>query len=109
VVSAVRKRIEVPLLARDNSASPAGIRPPQPTTVSSVPSASARTSIPSRCNAPIITRVSSLSSAPCKYEVPPAKAAQISARLVILFDPGGRMVPTRGPHGRISSCSRVTW
>jgi hypothetical protein len=45
----------------------------------------------------IITRVSSLSKAPVSVEDPEAKAAQINARLVMLFDPGGETVARNGP------------
>ena len=48
------------------------------------------TAIPSSPSAAIITRVSSLSSAPRSVDAPSASAAHTSARLVMLFDPGGR-------------------
>src|SRR5690348_15846677 len=44
----------------------------------------------------IITRVSSLSRAPKSVEVPSASAAQTRARLVMLFEPGGRIRPRIG-------------
>jgi hypothetical protein len=41
--------------------------------------------------------VSSLASAPVSIVMPSASAAQIIARLVILFEPGGRIEPRMGP------------
>jgi hypothetical protein len=41
--------------------------------------------------------VSSLSRAPRNVDVPSAKAAQTNARLVMLFDPGGRTRARSGP------------
>jgi hypothetical protein len=43
-----------------------------------------------------MTRVSSLASAPVSVLVPSASAAQTRARLVMLFEPGGRMRPVTG-------------
>ena len=40
----------------------------------------------------IITRVSSLSNAPLSSDWPSARAAHTKARLVMLLEPGGRMV-----------------
>jgi hypothetical protein len=53
--------------------------------------------IPNRRSAAIITCVSSLSNAPLSVDVPSASAAQTRARLVMLFEPGGRTVPCTGP------------
>jgi len=55
------------------------------------------------CRSPsIITRVSSLARAPVKSDGPSARAAQTIARLVMLFEPGGRILARSGPLGRIS-------
>ena len=54
-----------------------------------------------------MNRVSSLLSTPCSVEVPSAKAAHMSARLVILFDPGGRSEAASGPRGEIVICSAL--
>jgi hypothetical protein len=43
-----------------------------------------------------MTSVSSLESAPLSREGPSAKAAQTSARLVRLLDPGGWMLASKG-------------
>ena len=43
-----------------------------------------------------MTRVSWLSSTPVSRLVPSASAAQTRARLVMLFDPGGRAEPVTG-------------
>ena len=67
---------------------------------------SCSTLTPSRRSASIITRVSSLSSTPVNSDSPTARAAQTSARLVMLFEPGGRIVARSGPVGRISTVSR---
>ena len=40
-----------------------------------------------------MTRVSSLSSTPDRIDLPFAMAAQINARLVMLFEPGTVMLP----------------
>ena len=56
-----------------------------------------RLAIPSGARLSIITRVSSLSSAPVSVETPSASAAQTRARLVMLFDPGGRTRARIGP------------
>jgi hypothetical protein len=44
-----------------------------------------------------MTSVSSLSKTPSRTDVPSAIAAQVTARLVKLFDPGGRIRPTTFP------------
>ena len=80
----------------------AGSRPAQPTTRIVAAAGSCSTAMPSRPSDSIITRVSSLSSAPANSDSPSANAAQTSARLVMLFEPGGRMVPCSGPVGWIS-------
>ena len=48
-----------------------------------------------------MARVSSLSSAFSRRLGPEASAAHVSARLVMLLDPGGRMLAESGPHGCI--------
>ena len=66
------------------------------------PAASVSIEMPSWRKAAIITWVSSLSSAPVSVLVPSASAAQTSARLVMLFEPGGRIVAASGEEsGRI--------
>jgi hypothetical protein len=66
-----------------------------------------------------MTRVSWLSSIPVSVVGPSANAARIMARLVMLFDPGGRMEPLIGEStgwismefmsvlGRTSDCSKT--
>ena len=46
-----------------------------------------------------MTRVSSLSRAPVSRDSPWASAAQTRARLVMLLDPGGRILARSGPLG----------
>src|SRR4051812_6247584 len=53
--------------------------------------------MPSRPSESTITCVSSLSSAPRKIDSLSASAAQINARFVMLFEPGGRMLPRASP------------
>jgi len=86
----------VPLAAHSSTASVAGTRPPDPVTTISPRGQSAATSMPSAASPAAITRVSWLSSAPDSRLVPRAKAAQTSARFVMLFDPGGRIEPSIG-------------
>ncbi len=57
------------------------------------------TAPPWRRRASAISRVSSLFSAPVRRLVPRARPASNSARLVMLFDPGGDTRPRRGPVG----------
>ena len=92
----------VPLLPTYKSAPLAGSWPPQPTTRSGFVAGDRSMVIPKRPSASIISRVSSLSRAPTSSDSPPASAAQTSARFVMLFDPGGRILPRTGPPGRIS-------
>ena len=89
----------VPLFPTYNSAAEAGIAPAQPSTSTTRCAASWRTPIPSRPSDSIITCVSSLSSAPVSVELPRASAAQTSARLVMLLEPGGRIEPRAAPIG----------
>ena len=86
----------VPLFSTKMLADEAGGRPSHPRTSSVLPSSELITSIPRDFNPAIITRVSSLSSAPRSVDLPLASAAQTSARLVMLFDPGGRTVARMG-------------
>ena len=57
---------------------------------------SVATPIPSADNPAAITRVSWLSRTPVSRLSPRARAAQTSARLVMLLEPGGRIEPTIG-------------
>ncbi len=41
-----------------------------------------------------MTSVSLLNKTPVSVDVPPANAAIVRARFVMLFEPGGRIVPT---------------
>jgi hypothetical protein len=50
-------------------------------------------SSPSTRQASTMTRVSSLSSTPDRIDLPFAMAAQINARLVMLYEPGTVMLP----------------
>ncbi len=104
---AVRNRMEVPLLAADKSAVSAGICPPHPRTRIVLCAGSWTTGPPSFAKASAMTRVSSLSRAPVNRDSPSASAAQTIARLVRLFDPGGRIDPWIGPLGRISIVSTI--
>lgn len=97
--AAVRNRMVVPLFAQKRSADDLGNRPPPPVSSIDARSKSTRASSPSVRSASTMTRVSSLSRAPRRCERPCAKAAQISARFVILFEPGGRIEAERGPRG----------
>ena len=105
--TAVRNRTVVPLLPTMISAPPPGGRPPQPVTRIVCSAGSCPTETPSCPRPAIITRVSSLSRAPLSSERPPAKAAQTRARLVMLFEPGGRIEPWIGPQGWISMASVI--
>src|SRR5690606_5242489 len=52
--------------------------------------------------------VSSLTKAPVRVDSPRARAAQTSARLVMLLEPGGRIVARSGPEtGEISITSCI--
>ena len=93
----------VPLAAQSIDASGAGIWPPAPSTRISPLFQSAVSRMPSDARPAAITRVSWLSSAPERRLVPRASAEQTRARLVMLFDPGGRIEPWTGPgHSGIS-------
>ena len=95
--AAVRKRVAVPALPRWSG--PAGSRRmPSPATTNSVaPGSSTRT--PMARSASAISRVSSLFSAPVSRLVPRARPASRSARLVMLFDPGGDTRPRSASAG----------
>ena len=92
----------VPLLPSIRSADAAGGRPSQPVTRMVRAPRSCRTATPSCPRPSIITRVSSLSRAPVSSDSPRASAAQTKARLVMLLEPGGRIVARKGPVGWIS-------
>ena len=95
--SAVRKRTVVPLLATYRSADLAGIFPPQPRDLDQLTLAI----LPDRqCPAAKCLdhhpRVFAVQAHRASVEVPSARAAQIKARFVRLFDPGGRIVASSG-------------
>ncbi len=94
--NAVRNRMLVPLFSSHRSAVALGIRPPCPSTCNVHASRSCSTSKPSRRRLSTMTRVSSLSRTPFSVVVPDDSAATTSARLVRLFEPGGRIVPRTG-------------
>lgn len=63
-----------------------------------VPADSSRsTAEPSSAIESSIARVSSANNAPRRVDVPDARAAHISARLVMLFEPGGLIAMSGGP------------
>jgi hypothetical protein len=99
---AVRNRMVVPLLATYNSFSRAGTTPAQPSSCNWQACRSHITSRPRPTIASIITSVSSHSKTPSSVDRPSDSAAQITARLVMLFDPGGRIVAWIAPHGAIA-------
>ena len=100
-VKAVQKRITVPALPQNRSASSTGSRPRQPVTSATQPVSSTVTGIPRARRASNINRVSSAIKTPVSRLCPSANAAAISARLVMLFEPGGVTTASRGrPTGR---------
>ena len=87
----------VPEFCSHRSAVEAGMRPPQPRTVTVAARGSSSTSMPRARRLSIITRVSSQSSTLVSRLTPSARALTISARLVRLFEPGGRTRAWIGP------------
>ena len=95
--TAARNRIVVPLAAQSIVAAGAGIAPAVPSSRITPAGQSAWSETPSAASPAAITRVSWLSSTPVSRLGPRASAAQTSARLVMLFEPGGRALPLTGP------------
>ena len=111
---AVRNRMLVPLFSSQSSVvlatagSPRppgeglGVRvftpnlPPHPVSEIVFAAKSCPIGSPNRRRLSIITCVSTLSRTPANVVGPSASAARTSARLVRLFDPGGRMEPITG-------------
>ena len=87
----------VPELPQASSASLAGTLPPQPVTSARQLASSSVIAMPSSPSAAIINRVSSANKRPRRMLVPSASPARISARLVMLFDPGSVTVASSGP------------
>ena len=93
---AVRNRAAVPALPTWSFARSRGMRPPRPT-IRTVPAGSSSpTSKPSARRAAMRIRVSRLKRAPEKTVTPSARAARMSARLVMLFEPGTWATPRAG-------------
>ncbi len=90
-------RAVVPDWRASTAASGVPARRSAPVTVTSAAAGSASTVAPSAVTAPSIARVSSANRTPLSVDVPGARAAQSNARLVMLFEPGGRTTASRGP------------
>ena len=90
-------RVAVPESPVLISFGPGGMRAAQPSMCIVRFASSIAVSMPSARRASAQTRVSSERPTSSMWLVPSASAATMSARLVMLRDPGGRMEPHTGP------------
>jgi len=100
---AVMNRVAVPDSPVLSSFGPGGTVPPQPETVMRQRVSSTATAMPSAASASAQTRVSSDRPTPSSTDSPWARAATMSARFVMLRDPGGRRRPHTGPGAGVIS------
>ena len=93
--TAVMKRDVVPASPAWSRPAPLTSRPPVPTTRARSPPTDNVTPSPARQS--VIARVSSPRGTPVSSLSPSARAAQISARLAMLFEPGTSTTASSGP------------